>query len=190
MGAPRTFDSLSGKKQWSRLLRTVALFSCISLVVEVAGPGPVAAWMNPSVNPNVLALPKVRPAEEPAPPAPSSDIASPDLPSINPPVIAAPSPKQSVGFPAGYPTLPGPDPVDNRVPAASTVTSKGFDPVLSTEIPGLRDEFSKTFANPDGTYTVQASSMPLHYQAANGEWLDVDNLGADPCLNLGKHRHG
>jgi RHS repeat-associated protein len=51
----------------------------------------------------------------------------------------------------------------------------GFDPQRSAELVSERDAYSKTFLNPDGTSTVQLSSMPIHYEGRPGEWLPVDN---------------
>ncbi|HOZ30160.1 MAG TPA: hypothetical protein PLL66_04520, partial [Bacteroidales bacterium] len=34
-----------------------------------------------------------------------------------------------------------------------------------------RDRYSKTFANPDGSFSKMQSSAPMHYKDKNGNWL-------------------
>lgn len=42
------------------------------------------------------------------------------------------------------------------------------------EIVGARDEYSQTFANPDGTYTLDESAAPQRARAADGSWVAPD----------------
>ncbi|MBI0384426.1 LamG domain-containing protein, partial [Streptomyces albiflaviniger] len=37
-----------------------------------------------------------------------------------------------------------------------------------------RAEYSQTFANPDGTFTLEQSSVPQRVRADDGSWRDVD----------------
>lgn len=50
------------------------------------------------------------------------------------------------------------------------------------EIVSLRSETSKTYSNPDSTYTTEISEEPIHYKEDEGEnWLPIDNtLIVDP----------
>ncbi len=69
-----------------------------------------------------------------------------------------------------------------RLEPAATVDgtpSTGFDPEISTEVVAERDEFRRVFANPDGSRTVQASSMPIHYRDGAGAWQQIDNRVID-----------
>lgn len=43
------------------------------------------------------------------------------------------------------------------------------------EIKDLRDENTKHFRHKDGTFTAAVYSEPVHYEASNGEWKDIDN---------------
>lgn len=70
------------------------------------------------------------------------------------------------------PTVPKDD-VATNPPTRKAVT--GFDPRKSVELPGKRDAFSTTYSNPDGTETVEMSSMPVHYKDPKGAWLNIDN---------------
>lgn len=42
------------------------------------------------------------------------------------------------------------------------------------EIPERADEYTTSFANPDGTVTTELSSVPVRARAADGSWVDVD----------------
>ncbi|MFJ5218723.1 LamG domain-containing protein [Streptomyces sp. NPDC088354] len=42
------------------------------------------------------------------------------------------------------------------------------------EVIGLRDEYAQTFANPDGTFTLEQATVPQRVKAADGTWLDPD----------------
>ena len=42
------------------------------------------------------------------------------------------------------------------------------------EVEALRDEFSTTWVNPDGTMTTQAHGGPIRYRDSAGAWRDVD----------------
>lgn len=39
------------------------------------------------------------------------------------------------------------------------------------EVVEKRDRYSKTFANPDGSFSKMQSSAPMHYKDKNGNWL-------------------
>ncbi|WP_327694805.1 hypothetical protein [Streptomyces sp. NBC_00459] len=43
-----------------------------------------------------------------------------------------------------------------------------------TEVASLTDEFSQTFANPDGTFTYKASAQAQRAKNAKGEWAPID----------------
>ncbi|UQU67584.1 hypothetical protein COUCH_15490 [Couchioplanes caeruleus] len=42
------------------------------------------------------------------------------------------------------------------------------------EVVGLRDEYSQTCANPDGSFTLQQSAAPQRVRAADGSWVEPD----------------
>lgn len=46
----------------------------------------------------------------------------------------------------------------------------------STEYVPMRNEFSKTFVNPDGTITTQALMGPVNYKDESGNWEEIDAL--------------
>src|SRR3990167_2453280 len=47
-------------------------------------------------------------------------------------------------------------------------------PDKTTELVARRTQNSKTFINPDGTFTTQSKIGPLHYQDESGNWQNVD----------------
>ena len=47
-------------------------------------------------------------------------------------------------------------------------------PKVRTEIPALRTEHSRTFLNPDGTYSVEELQGRMNYQAPDGSWQPMD----------------
>jgi hypothetical protein len=51
---------------------------------------------------------------------------------------------------------------------------EGYDETLSRELPGERERFSRTFANPDGSRTSNFSTTPMNFQAADGTWKPID----------------
>ena len=67
------------------------------------------------------------------------------------------------------------------VPAARPIapvpvgSSAGYSEGRSLELPGRRDRFSRTFANPDGSETWVASTEPVHFENADGSWSPIDN---------------
>ncbi|MGQ0842510.1 MAG: DNRLRE domain-containing protein [Sporichthyaceae bacterium] len=67
------------------------------------------------------------------------------------------------------------DAPDEPAPAA---TSESHREAARTgkpvEIVDVRDAYSSTFANPDGTTTVETSESPVHVNKS-GEWLDIDS---------------
>lgn len=46
----------------------------------------------------------------------------------------------------------------------------------STEDMALRDEFSRTFINPDGSRTKQQSHAPIHYKDGQGRWMTIQKV--------------
>nr|WP_324611220.1 LamG-like jellyroll fold domain-containing protein [Streptomyces sp. WM4235] len=51
---------------------------------------------------------------------------------------------------------------------------KGFDPKVSTEVPGERTERARTFANPDGTLTTRYYNEPVNFRSTDGTWKGID----------------
>ncbi len=59
--------------------------------------------------------------------------------------------------------------------AESTKPADGFAPTPGAlEVPRLRTQSSKTFANPDGTRTWSAMAGSVHYQDRTGAWDEID----------------
>ncbi len=58
----------------------------------------------------------------------------------------------------------------------------------------LRTETSETFLNPDGTWTLKTSSVPLHYKDAQGHWQPIDTTlvgdSSDAGYAFGNHANG
>ncbi|OFZ01029.1 MAG: hypothetical protein A2491_17580 [Bacteroidetes bacterium RIFOXYC12_FULL_35_7] len=57
---------------------------------------------------------------------------------------------------------------------ASAVINNTKNAASKEELISLRDAHSKTFQNPDGTFTKQQSNKPIHYKNNNGEWSAID----------------
>ncbi len=55
--------------------------------------------------------------------------------------------------------------------SASERAAASGEPV---EVTAQRAEYSQTFANPDGTFTLEQSSVPQRVRADDGSWRDVD----------------
>jgi hypothetical protein len=51
---------------------------------------------------------------------------------------------------------------------------RGFDPAASVEDIYRRGPSSKTFRNPDGSFTSKIFSRPVHFQDPAGEWAEYD----------------
>lgn len=64
----------------------------------------------------------------------------------------------------GDPSIRGP------VPAAARYSP----PRTATEVPEQRTATSRTIANPDGTFTLEAYPERIHYQDPAGEWTPID----------------
>jgi hypothetical protein len=47
-------------------------------------------------------------------------------------------------------------------------------PAAPTEVPALRTEFSRTTANPDGSFTREVSQTRVNYPDADGTWQPID----------------
>ncbi|CAM5723079.1 hypothetical protein SANTM175S_08231 [Streptomyces antimycoticus] len=61
-------------------------------------------------------------------------------------------------------------PVAQAMSASERAAASG-EPV---EVTAQRAEYSQTFANPDGTFTLEQSSVPQRVRADDGSWRDVD----------------
>jgi hypothetical protein len=60
-------------------------------------------------------------------------------------------------------------------------TPAAHPPAAKTELDDLRTEHSRTYANPDGTYTLETSPGRMNYKDAQGTWQPVDlSLTSDP----------
>jgi RHS repeat-associated protein len=77
-----------------------------------------------------------------------------------------------------YPPIDAQDPehAENvaRVGTAETPVVDGFDAATSRELPELRKESQRTFANADGTQTTEFSRDPLNYKRSDGSWQPID----------------
>jgi RHS repeat-associated protein len=62
------------------------------------------------------------------------------------------------------------DPSIGGAPKFSSVAA----PSATTEIPDLRTERTRTYANPDGTYTLQETISRLNYRDPSGAWQPLD----------------
>lgn len=59
-------------------------------------------------------------------------------------------------------------------------------PSVKTEINALRTENSRTWENPDGTYTKEVSQGPMNYRDAAGAWQPIDlSLTPNPSTTFG-----
>ncbi|MCH1627039.1 DNRLRE domain-containing protein [Fredinandcohnia quinoae] len=47
--------------------------------------------------------------------------------------------------------------------------------IVKKEIPSMRTEKSKTFLNPDGTYTSEISQTPIHFKNKSKQWEPINN---------------
>jgi RHS repeat-associated protein len=95
--------------------------------------------------------------------------------------------------PGVVPTAPspiidfGPSPstasaVSARGPAhGSAKVPAGFDPVKSKELVNQRGPNTTVFSDPDGSFTTQISSRPVHFKDSSGNWVNYDTtLAAQP----------
>ncbi|OFY97672.1 MAG: hypothetical protein A2309_03360 [Bacteroidetes bacterium RIFOXYB2_FULL_35_7] len=64
--------------------------------------------------------------------------------------------------------------LDAKPVNASAVINKVNKASSKEELISLRDAHSKTFQNPDGTFTKQQSNKPIHYKNNKGEWSAID----------------
>ena len=71
------------------------------------------------------------------------------------------------------PAQPAPDALPPAEPKPEPEV-EGYDKRLSRELPGERERFSQTFANPDGSRTSNFSTAPVNFQAADGTWKPID----------------
>ena len=144
-------------------------------------PSPAVASSSLTMDTVPITDPVVTPVEVPAPVLPSSVLTPVAVP-------AAGGVEGSLGDLANVTTV-----ASGSAASAGGRVLKGFDPDRSIEVIAKRDQFSKTFENPDGTETVQVSSVPLHFRDASGLWVNIDNrvvVGADGVLtNAGNSWH-
>lgn len=113
------------------------------------------------------------------------------------PVVAPPSEETStlgiddLGYDPAWVTPADPAPIavppeggggaaaDPSVALRPTFTS-ATPPAVRTEVPELRTATTRTFANPDGTFSREISQGKVNYQAADGAWQPMDlSLVAD-----------
>jgi RHS repeat-associated protein len=101
-------------------------------------------------------------------------------------VPAPPKPDGAVDLDTKLPR--GAEPEDSPQPPAQPVPDaqppaaqpdpepevEGYDKTLSRELPGERERFSQTFANPDGSRTSNFSTTPMNFKAADGTWKPID----------------
>jgi hypothetical protein len=59
-------------------------------------------------------------------------------------------------------------------PEASPV--RGFDPATSRELPDKRGARTRSFANADGTQTMQVYGEPVNYRRKDGSWAAIDTM--------------
>lgn len=74
------------------------------------------------------------------------------------------------------------------VAAASGGSSRpaGFVPGVSAEVASARSEFNRTYANPDGSMSLVASTAPQNYRAPDGRWEPIDSsVVADRAVQHG-----
>lgn len=90
-------------------------------------------------------------------------------------VAPTPDPKAAAVSPVLPPVVAPPRNPTVEIDPKSVREVKGFEAGKSVELVGLRDAFTTTYQNLDGTRTVDLSSMPVHYKDARGVWTDVDN---------------
>lgn len=104
-------------------------------------------------------------------------------PAETPPPVESPEVTEPVIDEAPLP-LPDPallpeDPTDTDLtppagtPGAADAPS-GYVEGVSVEVIEERTEYSKTYANLDGTLTVVSKVVPVHWQR-DGEWIDIDS---------------
>jgi len=109
---------------------------------------------------------------------PVPSIASPAMPpELAPTIIAGDPPPDDAQPAAPAPIIP----VDPAVPAEAEIgirpefgPSGATLPTSPTELPELRDEHTRTIANPDGTFSVEVSQGRLNYRDDYGNWYPLD----------------
>lgn len=55
------------------------------------------------------------------------------------------------------------------------ITEKNTNLTTRTEIPSLRTANSKTYRNPDGTFSAEISHAPIHYKDEKNTWSPINN---------------
>lgn len=62
---------------------------------------------------------------------------------------------------------------NSQPPTEVAATVDGYNPLTSVEVVGERDAFAKIYDNVDGTRTLIASAVPVHYRAGE-DWVPID----------------
>ncbi len=78
---------------------------------------------------------------------------------------------------AAVPAVAGPAPERSSAVQplhASAASQLAAQTDAQVEVAALRDEYSQTFANPDGSFTLQQSAAPQRVRAAGGSWVEPD----------------
>jgi hypothetical protein len=78
------------------------------------------------------------------------------------------------------------------LPATGGVTlrqpySRPTAPRVKTELTDRRTDRTSTYANPDGSYTVESSPVRLHYKDSYGVWQEIDTTlvpSLDPAYDV------
>lgn len=153
-------QSLSGARKTSVTRRGLVVLLVLSLVASVLGPG------TPSANQQVAA-PGHGPGQD------WGDAAGLSHEAGGRGNTAKPRSLQSE-----YPPVAGQrvSPVRNvaRVGESADRVVRGFDATTSREVPELRQESQRTFANTDGTQTTEFSRDPLNFRRSDGSWQPID----------------
>jgi len=69
-------------------------------------------------------------------------------------------------------TAPPPAPAG---PLQSYSGPKGYVEGKSAEVPSLRTDRNRVYANPDGTYTTRTFAQPVNWQDSTGAWQPIDD---------------
>ena len=114
---------------------------------------------------------------------PTASVASPPAP--NRPVSTVPAVRALRSAALVGPAL-APGTQGSAPKFASTQPTEPAFPTDAAERLDLRTRNSKVFVRPDGSGVALAYTTPVHYQAADGHWKEIDNrLIADPDTGYG-----
>ncbi|MGH9023573.1 MAG: hypothetical protein ACRDV9_10815, partial [Acidimicrobiia bacterium] len=153
-----------------------SLASAEGLVGTASKPSQRVTVVPPIASPQTDPSPQMPVGRSGAVPAPvAAPQAGPAAPVLPPPPVVRVAPK-----------APASVSIDPKVATASG--DGGFVEGESVEVVSKRTPKSKTFRNPDGTFTEKISNVDRHYRGSDGKWLDInDHLVADPA---GGYRNG